>query len=57
MRAYILKEMEEKESVHIKYYQTRKKLWDEWKSTEKLGVLLKFFHEKFVKIFKDHSPR
>ena len=55
MLIYIVKEMDEKEAVHIDYYPSRKELWKEWKSTEKLKILLEYFHERFVILFKQHS--
>ena len=56
MCAFVVKEMEEKETIHLNYYLARQELWTAWKNDSgKLELLLQFFHSGFFELFNRHA--
>lgn len=56
MCAFVVKEMEEKETIHLNYYLARQELWTAWKNDSgKLELLLQFFHSGFCELFNRHA--
>lgn len=55
LRAAVIKQVDESEAVHLRYYSPRQELWESWKLTAKLDALLKYLLEGFVEQFRLHT--